>query len=62
MFGELKLILNLHTHKDNPEKLEELFNLHQEELLKLKEKYPEWKSFVKPEVLRALRRKGLPLD
>lgn len=62
MFGELKLILNLQAHKENPEKLEELFNLHQEELLKLKEKYPEWKSFVKPEVLQALRKKGLPLD
>ncbi|MCL4439916.1 hypothetical protein P378_03495 [Desulforamulus profundi] len=62
MFRDLKLIIYLQMYKDDPNKLVELFNHHREELLKLKERYPAWKSFVKPEVLAALKSKGLPVD
>lgn len=62
MFGEIKLFCELQAHKDNPDKLAEIFRLNREVLLRLKTKYPEWKSYLNPRVLEALRKKGLPVD
>lgn len=62
MFGDLKLLLELQANKDQPTSLIAIFNQNQEKLLELKEKYPQWKSFIKPEVLEVLRREGLPVD
>lgn len=62
MFGNLRLLMDLQLHKDNPDKLAEIFQMHREILLKLKEQYPEWRSHLKPEVLQELQKRGLPVD
>ncbi|AEG61646.1 hypothetical protein [Desulforamulus ruminis] len=60
--GEIMLILELQANKDNPVKLKELFEKHREQLLKMKQKYPQWKSYIEPAVLEELRKMGLPVD
>ncbi len=62
MFKELKLIMELHANKDNPEKLREIFINNREQVLNLKQKYPQWKSYVDPQVVEELRKLGLPVD
>ena len=60
--GEIMLIFELQANKDNPVKLKELFEKHREQLLKMKQKYPQWKSHIEPAVLEELRKMGLPVD
>lgn len=62
MFGNLKLLMDLQLNKDNPDRLAEIFQLHRDDLLELKEKYPQWRNYLKPEVLQELQKKGLPVD
>ncbi|WP_041274391.1 hypothetical protein [Desulforamulus reducens] len=62
MLSNLKLLMELQMYREDAEKLAEIFHFHQDKLLKLKEKYPHWKSYLKPEVLASLRQKGLPID
>lgn len=62
MFGELKIIMELQAHKNDMDKIVEIFNRNREQMLKLKEKYPQWKSYIKPEVVDTLRQRGLPVD
>ncbi|SHK22477.1 hypothetical protein [Desulforamulus aeronauticus] len=62
MFGEIKLFWELQTHKNDPDKLAEIFYLNRDVLLSLKKKYPEWKTYLQPEVFEALKEKGLPMD
>ncbi|MDO7786956.1 hypothetical protein [Desulforamulus aquiferis] len=62
MFGDLKLLLELQNNRDDAHKLMEIFYENREKLLNLKEKYPEWQTFLKPEVLETLRSRGIPVD
>lgn len=62
MFGDLKIIMELHSYKDNPDKLQELFDNNRDKMLQLKAKYPQWRDYLNPEVLKALKEKGLPVD
>ncbi|AQS58185.1 hypothetical protein B0537_03195 [Desulforamulus ferrireducens] len=62
LIEEIKLFLELKAHKDEPERLVEIFYQNRDTLLKLKEKHPEWRTYLKPQVLEALREKGLPVD
>ena len=62
MFGNIKLMMDLQRNKDNPDGLAEIFLRHKEDLIQLKNKYPEWRNYLRPEVLAELKKKGLPVD
>lgn len=62
LFEEIKLFLLLQAHKDDPAGLVKIFHQNKETLLSLKKKYPEWQTYLQPQVVEALREKGLPVD
>lgn len=62
MFGQIKLLMDLQANKDNPDRLAEIFEANREYLLNLKEKYPQWRDQLRPEVLEELKKRGLPVD
>ncbi|WP_066633073.1 hypothetical protein [Desulfolucanica intricata] len=61
MFDSLGLIMELIKNKDNPNKLADIYYKHTNELKKLEKKYPNWQSYLKPEVVNELKKKGLPI-
>lgn len=62
MFGDLKLLMDLQANRENPEILVKIYQNNRERLAALKEKYPQWKELLKPEVLQELKRQGVPVD
>ena len=61
MLNSLELIIKLIANKDNPDKLADIYNNHSNDLIKLEKKYPNWQSYLKPEVLSELKKKGIPV-